>query len=239
MADHVFGGLHCTDVEDLAASFVLGALEPDEAAAVRAHLAACPEAHAEMVELGSVVPALFETVEPVAPPPALKGRILAATGSRPRIFLANLGALAAFTARASFVRNFFEAGGIEAITSDGFASRDATDRYRPALGVRALSDGFLDDEWVHEIAAPLMMVGWQIDGNQIRRAAPKALDPVQGLAIVVRDPNAPPPKAVQLKAALTAARLNPVVIADPAMPADGATLWIGRRPGSPPPEPAK
>jgi methylmalonyl-CoA mutase len=36
-------------------------------------------------------------------------------GARPKIFLANLGPIAAFTARANFSKNFFEAGGIEAI----------------------------------------------------------------------------------------------------------------------------
>jgi methylmalonyl-CoA mutase len=51
-------------------------------------------------------------------------KVLAATGTRPKIFLANLGAVAEFTARASFAKNFFEAGGIEAVTSDGFKSRD-------------------------------------------------------------------------------------------------------------------
>ena len=51
-------------------------------------------------------------------------KALAATGARPKIFLANLGTVAEFTARASFTKNFFEAGGIEAITSDGFKSRD-------------------------------------------------------------------------------------------------------------------
>lgn len=40
---------------------------------------------------------------------------LAATGQRPRVFLANLGSVAAFTARANFAKNFFEAGGIEAV----------------------------------------------------------------------------------------------------------------------------
>jgi methylmalonyl-CoA mutase len=50
---------------------------------------------------------------------------LARTGARPRIFLANLGSLAEFAARATFAKNFFEAGGIEAIGNDGFASRDA------------------------------------------------------------------------------------------------------------------
>jgi methylmalonyl-CoA mutase len=51
-------------------------------------------------------------------------RILAETGSRPKIFLANLGAPADFMARATFAANFFAAGGIAAVTSDGFASRD-------------------------------------------------------------------------------------------------------------------
>jgi methylmalonyl-CoA mutase len=51
-------------------------------------------------------------------------RVLAATGARPKIFLATLGKLSDFTARATFARNFFAAGGIEAVTSDGFASHD-------------------------------------------------------------------------------------------------------------------
>ncbi|HET7181418.1 MAG TPA: anti-sigma factor, partial [Candidatus Limnocylindrales bacterium] len=81
MPDHVYGGLHCREVEDLAASFVLGSLEADEAGAVRAHLAACPEPHPEMAELGSVVPALLESLELVAPPADLKRRILAAAAT--------------------------------------------------------------------------------------------------------------------------------------------------------------
>src|SRR5262249_40675860 len=52
-------------------------------------------------------------------------RMLAKTGSRPKIFLANLGSSADFSARANFAKNFFEAGGIEAVSNDGFASRDA------------------------------------------------------------------------------------------------------------------
>ena len=47
----------------------------------------------------------------------------ARTGTRPRIFLANLGPIAAFTARSTFAKNFFEAGGIEAITNDGFSDQ--------------------------------------------------------------------------------------------------------------------
>lgn len=91
-------------------------------------------------------------------------------------------------------------------------------------------------DFAKAIATPLLMVGWQIDGHQIRRAAPKALDPVQGVAIVVRDGRAPPDKAKQLREALAKAHITAVLVSDPAMPADTANLWIGRRPGSPPPE---
>jgi methylmalonyl-CoA mutase len=52
-------------------------------------------------------------------------RALAKTGARPKVFLANLGALAEFTTRATYAKNFFETGGIEAVTSDGYASREA------------------------------------------------------------------------------------------------------------------
>ena len=48
-------------------------------------------------------------------------QILKATGKRPRVFLANLGTAADFTARATFAKSFFEAGGIEAIDSEGFS----------------------------------------------------------------------------------------------------------------------
>jgi methylmalonyl-CoA mutase len=43
------------------------------------------------------------------------------TGVRPKIFLANLGTAADFTARATFAKSFFEAGGIEAVDNEGFA----------------------------------------------------------------------------------------------------------------------
>jgi Anti-sigma-K factor rskA len=62
---------------ELAAPFVLNALELDEEEAVREHLRTCSLSHKEFAELGSVVPALAETIEPVEPPAALKGRILA------------------------------------------------------------------------------------------------------------------------------------------------------------------
>src|ERR1051326_7327720 len=55
------------------------------------------------------------------------------------------------------------------------------------------------------IATSLLQAGWEIEGQQIRRAAPPSLDPVPGLAVVVRDKSAPPRPALQVKAALNAA----------------------------------
>jgi len=51
--------------------------------------------------------------------------ILAKTGARPKVFLTTLGRLSDFNARAMFAKNFYEAGGIEATASDGFADRAA------------------------------------------------------------------------------------------------------------------
>lgn len=73
--------LSCDAVRELAASFVLGALDDAEADAVRAHLASCADPHAEMGELGSVLSVLAEGVPVVEPPAELKGRILAAAAA--------------------------------------------------------------------------------------------------------------------------------------------------------------
>jgi methylmalonyl-CoA mutase len=57
-------------------------------------------------------------------------RALTANGARPKVFLANLGTPADFTVRATFAKNLFEAGGIEAVTNDGFppSPREAVGR---------------------------------------------------------------------------------------------------------------
>ena len=81
MAEHTFAGMTCSEAAEQAPAFVLGILSPAESDAVRRHLAECPELHAEMAELNSVVPALFEAVEPVAPPASLKDRIMTAASA--------------------------------------------------------------------------------------------------------------------------------------------------------------
>ncbi|MGI9578688.1 MAG: methylmalonyl-CoA mutase family protein, partial [Microthrixaceae bacterium] len=51
----------------------------------------------------------------------------AASGERPKVFLANLGSVSTHTARASWAKNFFEAGGIEAVTSQRGATEGFDD----------------------------------------------------------------------------------------------------------------
>jgi methylmalonyl-CoA mutase len=68
----------------------------------------------------------FDALSPMrlaAPFEGLRDRsdqILKEKGARPRIFLANLGTAADFTARATFAKSFFETGGIEAVDTEGF-----------------------------------------------------------------------------------------------------------------------
>ncbi|HEU5272206.1 MAG TPA: methylmalonyl-CoA mutase family protein [Xanthobacteraceae bacterium] len=80
-------------------------------------------------------------------------RRLAETGARPKVFLANLGQLSDFTARATFAKNFFEAGGIAAVTSDGFASRDAMVAAFKASGAKLVCLCSSDEIYENEAAA--------------------------------------------------------------------------------------
>ncbi|GGJ23155.1 methylmalonyl-CoA mutase subunit beta [Streptomyces brasiliensis] len=52
---------------------------------------------------------------------------LAKTGSRPRIFLTTIGPAAAYTARATFAANLFQAGGVEPVTEGRFEDSGATE----------------------------------------------------------------------------------------------------------------
>jgi methylmalonyl-CoA mutase len=65
---------------------------------------------------GPVTAAPLPSIRAAEPFERLRDRsdaVLAETGARPKVFLANLGPIAAFTARTTFAKNFFEAGGFE------------------------------------------------------------------------------------------------------------------------------
>ena len=74
-----------------------------------------------------------------APFEALRDRsdtLLKQSGARPKIWLANLGKPSDFTARATFAKSLFEAGGIEAIDTEGFSDPAALAAAFKASGAR-------------------------------------------------------------------------------------------------------
>ena len=76
--------LSCSDVDDLSALYVLDALGAAEAAEVAAHLADHGAAHPTFVEMAGVTPFLAESIEPVAPPPDLRARVMGAVAATPQ-----------------------------------------------------------------------------------------------------------------------------------------------------------
>jgi methylmalonyl-CoA mutase len=94
----------------------------------RSHALSAPEAGLDVEPLPSV--RLAEPFE------ALRERA-DASPERPHVFLATLGSVADFTARAGFARNLFEAGGIAAAGHDGFAAGLGTDIETLAAAYRA------------------------------------------------------------------------------------------------------
>lgn len=60
-----------------------------------------------------------------------------ATGHAPQVFLASLGAVVDHTARSTWIKNYLAAGGIAALTSDGYASADEAASAFKASGATA------------------------------------------------------------------------------------------------------
>lgn len=67
----------CNELKDLLPAYVIGATTEAEAARVRALLPQCPDVAAEMATYAQIAAGLTTQVEPVAPPPDLRARLLA------------------------------------------------------------------------------------------------------------------------------------------------------------------
>ena len=141
----------CDEIREVAGAFVLGALPPAEAEAVRAHLDSCDDAHAEIRELGGVLPVLNESVPVVEPAAGLKSRIMTA-------------AAADLVAQQGDEAGVAPAGGVSATTAAPAATAEPTPiptgadrdarRSRTSAGT-----------WVLRIAAVLAIVllgGWNL-----------------------------------------------------------------------------
>jgi len=80
-------------------------------------------------------------------------KILAKAGARPKVFLATLGAAAEFTPRASFAKNFFESGGIEAVEAAGSEIAGSYKAAGAALTCLCSSDKVYEQEALAAIGA--------------------------------------------------------------------------------------
>lgn len=76
--------MNCATVDELAAAYALGAVEPDDERAIGEHLASCEEEHAEARGLIDAAAALPAAVEPTAAPAHLRERILATAAATPQ-----------------------------------------------------------------------------------------------------------------------------------------------------------
>ncbi len=68
--------MNCRDVDELAAAYGLGAVEPDEERHIGEHLASCRLPHEEARSLVATASALGMVVEPVTPSAALRPRVM-------------------------------------------------------------------------------------------------------------------------------------------------------------------
>ncbi|MGH2381183.1 MAG: anti-sigma factor domain-containing protein [Candidatus Limnocylindria bacterium] len=76
--------LDCATVDDLAAAYGLGSVDAHEADAVEQHLEGCPQPHDEARELISAASLVPVALEPVAPSPELRSRLMATVASTPQ-----------------------------------------------------------------------------------------------------------------------------------------------------------
>jgi methylmalonyl-CoA mutase len=83
-------------------------------------------------------------------------------GSRPRVFLVNMGPVSHHNARAIYAKNFFEAGGFAVVTNDGFRNADAAAGAYQASGATVAvicSSDTLYPEMVPQLAPKLKAAG--------------------------------------------------------------------------------
>ncbi|QDU56836.1 methylmalonyl-CoA mutase family protein [Aeoliella mucimassa] len=139
-------------------------------------IAAASEAAAAGASIGQLAKAIGfgdspTQITPVAPHPFAapfevlrdaSDKWLEEKGSRPQVFLANLGPIAHHTARATFSKNFFEAGGFEVPSNNGFADVDAAVAAFAESGAKVAvicSSDKLYPEFVPDAAAKLKAAG--------------------------------------------------------------------------------
>jgi anti-sigma-K factor RskA len=182
---------------ELAAAYVLGALERTEEAAVREHLATCTESHAEFAALGGIVPSLVEMgdLELVEPPASLGARIMAAAAAdlaeHPRTVESNATSTAATSSIGAPPAAAAPAG------APPTAFPTATERAERSERRDRARTGRLD--WVLRIAAVVAIVAAGGYGLNLQRQLDQAQRFDRAVATVIQAAGQPDAKTVVLK----------------------------------------
>ncbi len=111
------------DLVGVPAADLDAALAAAERGATTGQLATLLGLRAEPVNIAPLTPHPF--AEPFEELRDASDAWLSKNGRRPRVFLANMGSPAHYTARATYAKNFFEAGGFEVVAGDDFEDADA------------------------------------------------------------------------------------------------------------------
>jgi hypothetical protein len=193
---------------DLAAAYVLGALERTEEAAVRDHLATCAQPHVEFEALGGIVPALLglEDLDIVEPPAGLSDRIMAAAAAdlaaNPRV----AGSPAVAPSAAPIAVPSVPAPAKPPIAPTAFPSaaeraarseRTRTSRFDWALRIAAVIAIVAVGGWGLNLQGQLNIVQGQLKGVQDQLEASRRFD--SAIASVIGAAGQPDAKTVILK----------------------------------------
>lgn len=84
MSRTVPGTMDCATADELAAAYALGAVERYEQASLEAHLASCALPHDELRSLIGAGDLLAASLEPVAPSPGLRDRLMTSIATTPQ-----------------------------------------------------------------------------------------------------------------------------------------------------------
>jgi methylmalonyl-CoA mutase len=104
-------------------------------------------------------------------------RMRAETGVPPKIFLANLGSPSDFIARATFAKNFFEAGGIEAVAPERTTGTDAVADAFKVSGAKLACLCSTDAVYAREAAAAAKALAGAGAAHMYLAGRPKDLEP--------------------------------------------------------------
>jgi anti-sigma-K factor RskA len=173
--------MNCEEVEELIGVYVLSALEREEHAAVRDHLASCDN-HPEFAPLQAVASSLAFAVPEAAPTPALKARLLEAVRAevpptpeaRSRSFLDWLGRLRPQVAVPYALAGALGVAVLALLLSNGGRSDEPTTVVLTGPGdaratVRQLDDSIvvMEAEGLEPLTEDRIYQVWGIDDEQV------------------------------------------------------------------------